>query len=67
VNLIERLLAHADAHEYIAKNDPEQEQWMRDLRDAAREIERDTGVEVCSCCHKSLAERGCDDNGRRYK
>lgn len=31
------------------------------------EIERDTGAAVCSCCHKSLAERGCDDNGRRYK
>lgn len=32
----------------------------------ALEIERDTGVAVCSCCHKSLSERGCDDRGRRY-
>ena len=33
----------------------------------ALEIERDTGVAVCSCCHKSLAEKGCDDHGRIYK
>lgn len=33
----------------------------------ALEIQRDTGIAVCSCCHKSLAERGCDDRGRRYE
>lgn len=29
----------------------------------ALEIERDTGVAVCSCCHKPLSERCCDDRG----
>ncbi len=33
--LIERLRAHAEAHKYIANQDPEQKQWMRDLYDAA--------------------------------
>ena len=38
--LIERLRAHAEAHEYIANADHEQKQWMHDLYDAADAIER---------------------------
>jgi len=38
--LVERLRAHAEAHEYIANADPEQKQWMNDLYDAADEIEK---------------------------
>ena len=37
--LIERLRAHAEAHEYIANADHEQKQWMHDLYDAADAIE----------------------------
>ena len=33
----------------------------------ALEIERDTGVAVCSCCHKSLAKGKCDNHERKFK
>lgn len=33
--LVDRLRAHAHAHEYIADSDDEQRQWMADLYDAA--------------------------------
>lgn len=38
--LIERLRANAEAHEYIANDDHGQKQWMHDLYDAADAIER---------------------------
>jgi hypothetical protein len=39
-DLIERLRAHAEAHEHVAPQDDEQQQWMLDLREAADRIER---------------------------
>ena len=38
--LIKRLRAHAEEHEYIAHVDDDQKQWMRDLYDASDMIER---------------------------
>lgn len=39
-SLAARLRSHADAHEYIASADDEQDQWMRDLRAASLIVEK---------------------------
>lgn len=38
--LVERLLAHADAHASVSPCDDEQMQWETDLREAAAELTR---------------------------
>ena len=49
--IIERMRAHAEAHEYVANSDPEEIGWMNDLYDAADMLEaapywRDVAEEV---------------------
>jgi hypothetical protein len=39
-NLLVRLRDHAEAHKYIAWQDDQQMQWMKDLLDAASHIEK---------------------------
>ena len=39
-SLARRLRSHAEAHQYIAPEDSEQKQWMRDMYDAAEAIEK---------------------------
>jgi hypothetical protein len=61
--LIERLRAHAEAHEYIANDDHEQKQWMHDLYDAADMLEaapywRDVAEEVPQEAQEVLFVRG---------
>lgn len=64
-DLIERLRAHAEAHEYIANDDHEQKQWMHDLYDAADAIERlqtentsfRAAMKACDAVDRKDAER----------
>jgi len=61
--LVERLRAHAEAHEYIANADPEQKQWMNDLYDAADEIERLNRIECAA--RRLVSELLTQQNGER--
>lgn len=36
--------------------------WVYERTAKAIEIERDTGVSVCSCCHKPLSGNACDNH-----
>ncbi len=46
--LIDRLRAHAAAHEYIAAADDEQNQWMQDLHEAADRLEYQRTEKRCA-------------------
>ena len=57
--LTERLRAHADAHEYLARLDGWQKQLMDDLREAATAIERLQAENVSF----RAAMKACEDCG----